>query len=166
MPITSISTGQVCPEGFEFIEGNINEQGSEMFLFIKRAEPQPGLGFLTKLEVIEDNPLVFRPTFTNYENLLIKQQDHQENEKRNERKKLLKNAAWVLLKQFVYTCAGKPEHLYDFVSSKQVKKYKLLSLFAELLFNEVTWIKTKERVDREEADLAKLKLMQVSSGEL
>ena len=39
-------------------------------------------------------------------------------------------------------------------------------MFAELQLTEVAWIRTKERVDRDEADLAKLKLMQVSSGEL
>ena len=40
----------------------------------------------------------------NYEQLLIKQQEQQENDKRNDRRKLLKNSAWILLKQFVYTC--------------------------------------------------------------
>ena len=112
------------------------------------------------------NPIAIRPTYMNYEQLLIKQQEQQENDKRNDRRKLLKNSAWILLKQFVYTCAGKPEHLHDSSSSKEVKKLKLQSMFADLLLNEVEWIKTKEVVDREEADSAKLKLMQVSSGEL
>lgn len=165
-PIIGISTGTSCPEGYEQVESNINEQGYEVFLYIKRAEPQHGLAFLTKLEVIEDGPIVFRPSFTNYDQLLIKQQEHQENEKRSERKKLLKNSAWILLKQFVYTCAGKPEHIHDIESSKEIKKFKLQSMFAELLLNEVAWVKTKERVDRDEADIAKLKLTQVNSGEL
>jgi hypothetical protein len=166
LPIVAIETGNRCPEGFEKIEGNINEQGEELFIFIKRAEPVKGLCFLTKVEVIEDNPLVFRPTFTPFDQLLVKQQDQSEDDKRSERKKLLKNTSWVLLKQFVYTCAGKPEHLNDLEASKEIKKFKLQSLFAELLLDEVAWVKTKERVDREEADIAKLKLMQVSSGEL
>lgn len=166
LPITGIHSGRTCPEGYEQLDGNINEQGPELFLFVKRTEPHHGLAFLTKLEVIEDGPIVFRPTFTNYDQLLIKQQDQQENEKRTERKKLLKNATWIFLKQFVYTCAGKPEHVYDMASYKEAKKSKLLSMFAELLLNEVAWIKTKERVDRDEADVAKIKLMQVSSGEL
>ena len=166
LPIVAIETGQACPEGFEKVEGNINELGPELYLFVRRAEPAKGLSFLTKLEVIEDNPLVFRPTFTPFDQLQVKQQDQSEHEKRSERRKLLKNTSWVLLKQFVYTCAGKPEHLNDLEASKEIKKFKLQSMFAELLLDEVAWVKTKERIDREEADIAKLKLMQVSSGEL
>lgn len=166
LPIVAIATCSHCPEGYEKVEGNINEQGNELFLFIKRADPLKNLNFLTKVEVIEDSPIVLRPTFTAYEQLLIKQQDQKEDEKRAERKKLLKNTAWVLLKQFVYTCVGKPEHPNDLNSSKEVKKFKLQSMFAELLLDEVAWVKSKERIDRDEADIAKLKLMQVSSGEI
>ena len=88
LPVTEIFTGSCCPESFEAVEGNINEQSSEIFLYLRRSEPQPDLSFLTRIEMIEDNPVALQPTFTSFDQLLIKQPEQKENEKRQERKKL------------------------------------------------------------------------------
>lgn len=166
-PIVQVLVTAMCDEeGFETVEGNINEQGEPLFLFVKRSEPKEGINILSKLEVIEDNPIRLRPIYIPYSRFLVKEQDASETTKRNERKRFLRQAAWILLKHLVYTCAGKPEHRYIEESLSEMKKNKLQTMFAELLLGEASWVRTKERIDLAPRDVAKLSLKKVSSGEL
>ena len=163
LPIIEIHVGTEAPEDFQKIEGNVNEIGEPAFLFVKRSEPKDGNSYLVKLEVTEENPIVLRPTYTPYNKLLVKEQDEEESKNRQKRKKALREAVWALFKHLAYTCASKPENKIS--NYQEIKKLKLQTMFAEIMLEEVSWMRTKERIDLSTKELANLHLKKVSSGE-
>jgi hypothetical protein len=142
-------------EGYEKIEGNVNELGEELALFVKREEAQDNGKYLTQVKIRDWNPLSFNCKYESFAYLLIDDVS-EECAKRKERKVTLKRGAWLLFKLLLYTAAGKNEDQQSL--AKQHRRIKLQELFTELIFRELKWL--PQQVETEES----LSLRKLLSG--
>lgn len=163
MPIVDFVTSGEVQEGYERVADNVNEFGEPIAIYVKRAEPNENLTYLTGLMVSSINPIKFTPTFTPYKELLIKEDINSDAEARKERKEYIRRAVWALFKLLMYTCSGKPT---AHSPASDVKISRLQEVFTELIMEEISWQRTKERVDLHSRETAELKLKDVSEGNM
>jgi len=143
-------------EGYEKVEGNVNEIGDPLCLFVKREDPVETSNYLTKVTVAGWCPIQLSFHYQSHPSLMAVDTANDLYKKRAERKLSLKRAAWLLFKSWVYSAAGKTEDQGGF--ARQTRRAKLQELFVELLYPELKCL--PKQTESEEA----LELRQLLSG--
>jgi hypothetical protein len=143
-------------EGYEKIEGNINEIGDPLCLFVKREDPAETSNYLTKVTVGGWCPIQLSFQYQSHPSLMSVDTSNDMYKKRSERKLSLKRAAWLLFKFWLYSAAGRTEDQGGF--ARQTRRAKLQELFVELIYPELKCL--PKQTESEEA----LELRQLLSG--
>ena len=166
-PIVQISEIGYIPdqleEGWEIIEGSINEIGELNYLSVKRAKPHPSLQYLTAVSVISNDPIRLAGEFKPHTDFLVEVTDEADQEVRKTRKERLRESSWNLFKMLIYSCAGKVDTLRS-AGSEVIKKTQLQEQILELFYEEFKYKKSKpEKASSEHVDL---EMRESASGEL
>ena len=140
-------------EGYEKIEGNINEIGDPLCLFVKREAAVDTNNYLTKVTVTGWCPIQLSFDYQSYASLMTIDINSFDYKKRVERKLTLKRATWLLFKSWMYSAAG---HI-DFQGNlpRQTRRMKLQELFLELIYPELKCL-PRQSESEEALELRKL----------
>lgn len=134
-----------------------------MLLAIKRAEPEAGLNYLTKLTVCGSNPIAFEGEYKAHSEMLVKNATSEYMEERKVRRNRLRNSAWDLFKILVYSCARKVEDLKT--GAAESKQARLQEVFINQFYEELLWNSSND-FKEDQGNFASLQLRKVSVGQL
>ena len=121
-------------EGYERVDGNVNEIGDSLSLFIKREVPREEGKYLRKVVCTGWNPVLFDFQYEPYSYFATVETNEDDQRSRKLHSDLMRHSAWLLFKLLTYINTQP-----DTQSAVSTSKLETLERLAAMIFGELTW---------------------------